>query len=102
MKPKRTLAVIAAVLFVGAVALATAGPDTMSLGAALRLFGPAADKAFQGWTVRFLGLWSWSHLMQPLLVRPAWLPFGSLCLICTGLAVSWPARDAPRGSHRRS
>jgi len=52
--------------------------------------------------VRAIGPWAWSYVASPLLVRPAWLPLGSLGLICAGVALSLPAHDATRRSHRRS
>jgi hypothetical protein len=36
------------------------------------------------------------------MIRPAWLPLGSLGLIFGGVALSWPTHDATRRSHRRS
>jgi hypothetical protein len=99
---QRTLAVLAAVLFVSAVGLATVGPDMVSLGAVVAYLSPGFEAGLHNWLVRALGPWSWNYLAQPLLIRPAWLPFGSLGLLCAGMALSWPARDATRRSHRRS
>ena len=102
MIASRILAVLAAALFVGSVALATVGPGMVSLGAALTwLAGDGIDN-LHNWVVRFLGPWTWNYIAQPLLIRPAWLPFASLGLVCAGVAVSLSGRDATRRSHRRS
>ena len=102
MNTQRTLAVLAAVLFVGAVGLATVGPQMVNLGAVLSYFSANGEVHLHNWLVRVVGLWSWDYVARPLLIRPAWLPLGSLGLICAGVALSWPARDATRRSHRRS
>jgi hypothetical protein len=99
---QRTLAVLAAVLFVSAVGLATVGPRMISLGALVSWIGPEAEVGLHKWLVRAFGLWSWDYVARPLLIRPAWLPFGALGLIFAGISLSLPARDATRRSHRRS
>ena len=102
MNAQRTLAVLSAVLFVGAVGLATAGSEMVSLGSLLSYLGPSTETELHNWLVRVLGLWSWERVARPLLIRPAWLPLGSLGLVLAGVALSWPAHDATRRSHRRS
>jgi len=102
VKTQRTLAVLAAVLFVGAVALATTGTQTLSLGAAMAFLSASAEQTVHDWLVRIVGPWAWTDVVEPLLIRPAWLPFGSLGLVCAGLAASWPTGGAARRSHRRS
>jgi hypothetical protein len=99
---QRTLAVLAAALFVGAVGLATVGPEMVTLGAALSYLSANAEVALHNWLVRVLGVWAWDYVASPLLIRPAWLPLGSLGLIFAGMALSWPPHDATRRSHRRS
>jgi hypothetical protein len=99
---QRTLAVLAAILFVGAVGLATIGPQMVNLGTVLSYFSATAETAMHNWLVRVLGPWAWEYVVGPLLVRPAWLPLGSLGLILAGVALSLPADDATRRSHRRS
>lgn len=98
----RALAVLAAVLFVVSVALATVGPGTPSLGAVVGWIRPNAVNTLRDWFLATLGPWSWNQVAQPLLIRPAWLPFASLGLILSGIAVSLSGRDASRRSHRRS
>ncbi len=102
MNAQRILAVLAAVLFVGAVGLATVGPEMVSLGAVLSYLSATAETGLHTWLVRDIGPWAWDYVARPLLIRPAWLPLGSLGLICAGVALSLPARDATRRSHRRS
>jgi hypothetical protein len=100
---QRILAVIAAILFVGAVGLATIGPRMMLLGEALAWLNPDAEAGLHAWLLRVFGPWSWTYAARPLLIRPAWLPLGSLGLIFAGIALSWPPPpDATRRSHRRS
>ena len=102
MNTQRTLAVLAAVLFVGAVGLATIGPEMVTLGAVLSYCSAEAEVVLHNWLVRSVGVWAWDYIARPLLIRPAWLPLGSLGLICAGISLSWPTRDATRRSHRRS
>ena len=102
MNAQRTLAVLAAVLFVGAVGLATMGSEMVTLGTAVAYINPAGEASVHNWLVRVFGPWSWEYVAHPMLVRPAWLPLGSLGLIFAGIAMSWPAHDAARRSHRRS
>ena len=102
MNTQRALAVVAAGLFVGAVGLATVGPRMMLLGETLSWISATAESGMHNWLVRVFGAWSWNYVARPLLIRPAWLPLGSLGLIFAGAALSWPAGDATRRSHRRS
>ena len=102
MNAQRILAVLAAVLFVGAVGLATVGSQMVSLGGVLSYFSATAETGLHNWLVRVIGPWAWDYVARPLLIRPAWLPLGSLGLICSGVALSLPAHDATRRSHRRS
>jgi hypothetical protein len=74
----------------------------VSLGAVLSYFSATAETGLHNWLVRFIGPWAWEYAARPLLIRPAWLPLGSLGLICAGVALSLPAHDATRRSHRRS
>jgi hypothetical protein len=99
---QRTLAVLAAVLFVGAVGLATVGPEMVTMGTAISYMSANGEAGLHSWLVRVLGFWSWDYVARPLMIRPAWLPLGSLGLVFAGAALSWPARDATRRSHRRS
>ena len=101
MKTQRTLAVLAAILFVVAVALATVSKQTVALGGVVAYFGGGGTEGLHGWVLRFLGPRIWDSIVQPLLIRPAWLPFASLGIVVAGAALSWPIRDAAHRSHRR-
>ena len=102
MNAQRILAVLAAVLFVGSVGLATVGPEMVSLGAVLSYLSATAETDLHHWLVRVIGPWVWDYVASPLLIRPAWLPLGSLGLICAGAAFSVPARKPAGRPHRRS
>jgi hypothetical protein len=99
---QRALAVAAAVFFVAAVALATFGSQSMSLGQTLFLFDASLLNKLLTWSNHVLGDWVWTSVMQPLLVRPAWLLPASAGIICGGLSLSLSNRKSPHRSHRRS
>jgi hypothetical protein len=99
---QRVLAVISAVLLVAAVAIATFGPESISLGQALYLVNHDVLDKLPGWSTRNLGIWVWSSVIQPLLVRPAWLIPAALGIVCIGLSLSLSNRKTTHRSHRRS
>lgn len=102
MIAQRILAVISAVLLVAAVAVATFGPESISLGQALYIFDHDVLDRLPGWSTRTLGNWAWTSVIQPMLVRPAWLVPASLGIVCVGLSVSLSNRKTTHRSHRRS
>ena len=102
MIAQRALAIAAAVLLVAAVAVATFGPQSVSLGQVLLLLDHDVLAKLPLWSTRVLGSWFWEALIQPLLVRPAWLVPASLGLICIGLSLSLSNRKTTHRSHRRS
>ena len=102
MTTQRILAVLSAILLVSAVALAMVGPRAVSLEIALLQIDRGLVEGLRGATVRFLGPWTWSHIMVPVLIRPVWLLPAGLGLILTGIALSIPNRNNPRRSTRRS
>jgi hypothetical protein len=99
---QRTLAVLSAILLVGAVALATLGPGTTSLGRALFQLDPNLPENLHGWLERTLGTWTWANVVLPMMLRPAWLLPASFGLICVGLSFSVSNRKSAHRSHRRS
>jgi hypothetical protein len=99
---QRTLAILAAILLVGSVALATLGSGAISLGRALLQLDRDLPEGMHAWMERSVGPWAWNDLCLPLLIRPAWLLPASLGLICLGLSLSLSNRKSAHRSHRRS
>jgi hypothetical protein len=99
---QRVLAVISAILLVTAVAIATFGSQSVSLGQALFLLDHDVVDRLLAWSNRVWGTRVWELVVQPLLVRPAWLIPASLGIICVGLSVSLSSRKSASRSHRRS
>ena len=102
MIAQRVLAVISAALLVAAVAIATFGPESISLGQALYLLDHDVLDKLPAWSTRVMGNWVWSSVIQPLLVRPAWLVPASAGIVCVGLSMSLSYRKTTHRSHRRS
>jgi hypothetical protein len=99
---QRALAVLAAALLVAAVALATFGPESISLGQALYLVDSDFLDRLPGWCNRVLGHWAWQDIIQPLLLRPAWLLPASAGIVSAGLSMTLSYRKTTHRSHRRS
>jgi hypothetical protein len=99
---QRALAVIAAILLVAAVAVATFGAQSMTLGQAIYLFDHDVLDKLPVWSSRTLGNWMWVAVIQPMLARPAWLVPASAGLVCIGLSLSLSNRKTTHRSHRRS
>ena len=102
MSMHRVLAVIAAVLLVGAVALATLGPPEVPLGQVLFWFNHDSMSRIQAWVLKYLGDWVWLYMAAPVLVRPAWLVPAGLGLLCVGASLTLSTRKTAHRSHRRS
>lgn len=102
MIAQRVLAVIAAIFLIAAVAIATFGAQSISLGQALYLLDHDILEKLPVWSNRALGDWVWGSMVQPLLARPAWFVPASAGLICTGLSLSLQNRKTRHRSHRRS
>lgn len=98
----RILAVVAAVLLVLSVAIATFSTESVSLGQALYSWDQDALDGASNWAIKHLGAWSWTMVMEPLLVRPAWLLPASMGIICVGISASLSSKKTTRRSHRRS
>jgi hypothetical protein len=99
---QRILAVISAMLLVGAVALATLGPPSVPLAQLLLMVDHDLADALRSGIERHLASWIWSDVALPLLVRPAWLVPAALGLICAGAAFSVSGRKPAGRPHRRS
>jgi hypothetical protein len=96
------MAVLAAVLLVSAVALATFGPQSVSLGQAIFLLDHDVIDRLPQWSAHIMGAWVWAAIVQPLLARPAWLLPASAGIICVGISMSLSTRKTTHRSHRRS
>jgi hypothetical protein len=99
---QRILAVIAAILLVGSVAIATLGPPDVPLGQILLMLDHDLTEALRNSVEQHLSAWIWADLVMPLLVRPAWLMPAALGLICAGVAFSVSGRKPAGRPHRRS
>jgi hypothetical protein len=99
---QRILAVLAAALLVGAVALAMLGPPEVPLGQVLFMINHDLMEAVHGFIGTHLASWLWDYLLVPLLVRPAWLVPAAFGLIFGGVSLSLSTRKTARRSHRRS
>ena len=95
----RILAVVAAILLVGAVGVAILGPPGMPLGQAISLFDHSLLATLRG-GIRARAAWAWDDVLLPLLVRPAWLVPASIGIILAGASLTVGSR-AGRGPHRR-
>jgi len=98
----RILAVLAALLLVGAVALATLGPPAVPLGQVLLMIDRDLMDALHAAIATHLSGWMWDKLVLPVLVRPAWLVPAALGLICAGTSASLSSRKSAHRWHRRS
>ena len=99
----KVLAVLSAALLVGAVALATLGPQEMSLGDALNALDHLRFAAIEGYVRTHLSTWFWEHPVTALLVRPPWLPPAVAGLLLAGAAMTAASsQKAPNSRRRRS
>jgi hypothetical protein len=97
----RILAVLAALLLVGAVALAMLAPPDLPLGRALFLLDHDLPRALHGSIKAHFASWMWDDMVLPLLLRPAWLIPASIGLICAGASLTLGSHTGP-GPRRRS
>ncbi len=94
----RALSLLAAALLVGAFAIALLGPQDMTLADAVH----AVDAGFAARAQAALGPALWRFLVQPLMVRPVWLPLAALGLVSGGVAMSLGTARPPQTRRRRS
>lgn len=102
MSAQRILAVLSAILLVGSVAIATIASPLVPLGEALYLLDEGVVERLHVLVAGYLTEWTWSVMVVPLLVRPAWLVPAAIGLICAGMALSLPPRKPAARSRRRS
>jgi hypothetical protein len=99
---RRVLAVLAAALLVGTVALATLESPDMPLGQLLLAIDRQSLTNLQSVLEQFFTHWMWTEIVLPVLARPAWLIPAALGLICVGLSLTLPnGRRAERPRQRR-
>ncbi len=84
----KVLAVLAAILLVGAVAVATLGPPDITLGEALAMIDRVRLAATEHYVRTHLSVWFWEHPLTALSVRPLWLIPAALGLIFAGAATT--------------
>jgi hypothetical protein len=99
---QRFLAVLAAMMLVGAVALAMLGPPSVPLGQALFMLDHDLMNVLHNSIEQHLSAWLWENLAMPIMLRPAWTVPAALGLICGGMSLSLSTRKSTHRSHRRS
>ena len=102
MIAQRIFAVLAAVMLVGAVALAMLGPPEVPLGQIMFMVDHDLMNAMHSGIEKHLASWIWDYFVAPLLIRPAWLVPAGVGLIFTGMALTLSNRKPAHRSHRRS
>lgn len=101
MKLAKVLAVFAAMLLVGSVAMGTLGPQEMSLGDAITLMNGKSLALFEVWVRTHLSVWLWRGPFMALIDRPIWLVPAALGLVCAGAAATAASVPAANNSRRR-
>jgi hypothetical protein len=95
---QRILAVLAALMLIGAFALATLGPPGVPLGHVLFTL----DTPVMDWLQEHFSAWIWHNLVAPVLLRPAWLLPAAVGIILAGAALTLASRPQTHGSrHQR-
>lgn len=102
MTLQRILAVLSAILLVGAVALATLGPPGLPVGQVVLLIDHDLPETIRSGIQNHVADWPWTDIVAPFLMRPAWLVPAALGLICVGATVSTGGGKPARRPHRRS
>lgn len=98
---RRILAIMAAALLVGTVALATLESPDMPLGQALLAIDHSSLSTLQLEIEGIFAHWMWSEIVLPVLVRPVWLLPAALGLICLGLSLTLPQGRQQEGPRQR-
>ena len=97
----KTLAILAAMLLVAAVALGTLMPIDMSLGEALEVMAKTQLAASEAFVRAHISGWLWDKPLTALLVRPTWLVPAGCGLVCAGAAMTAASRRKAAPSRRR-
>jgi hypothetical protein len=98
----RILAVLAAILLVGAFTLATLLPPDLPLSAALAMLQDGLPSRIQAWAQAQLPAWTWLHLAVPLLTRPVWLMPAAVGVVAAGASATLASSSTASRSRRRS
>ncbi len=98
----RIFAVLAAILLVGGVALASLLPPDITLFETIHTLHAVSPEHVQHVVTAAFGHFAWNSVVMPLLGRRVWLIPVSLGLICVGGMVTAMNRTAPRATKRRS
>jgi len=96
----RIMAVIAAAFLVAAFAVATLLPPDLSLRELLAM----VDRTWPPRLTMALAdpvPWVWNNLVQPVLVRPAWLLPTTIGVLCAGVAATLASTGGAQRSRRR-
>jgi hypothetical protein len=101
MITSRVLAVVAAMLLVGAVAVATLAPPEMTLGQGWAAMDHAGLRAAENFVKAHMSEWLWAHPVTALISRPIWLIPAALGLICAGGATTAASRGNATASRRK-
>lgn len=98
MIAQRVLAVLAALMLIGAFALATLGPPGVPLGHVLFTL----DTPVMDWLQHHLTGWLWHSIVVPLLMRPAWLLPAAVGIVLAGASLTLASRpQTHRSRHQR-
>ena len=99
----RVLAVVAAIMLVGAVAAGTLGPPDMSLGEALTSLDHLKVTAIEAYIRVHWSAWFWDHPVRAVMERPVWLlPACAGLLFAGGAMTAASTQKAPTSRRRRS
>ncbi len=101
MMVAKVLAVLAAILLVGAIAVATLGPPDMTLGEGMRAIDALRLSVMEHYVRTHLSNWVWDRPLTALLVRPIWLLPAALGLICAGASATAATRPSTSTTRRR-
>lgn len=100
MSATRIFAVLAALLFVAAFAVALVWTPQTSLAEALAAAQQGLPTALRQLVLQHLPPWVWNWLLLPLLLRPAWLLPAGLGLVAAGVAASAASHRRPARSRQ--
>ena len=99
----RILAVVAAIMLVGAIAAGTLGPQDSTLGKALASLDALKLKAVEAYMRLHLSAWLWDHPVRAVMDRPVWLlPAAAGLLFAGGAMTAASMHKAPTSRRRRS